>query len=114
MYLLNQFYFKDYIMTQTQLSKLDLDNTSYIELHFQNGESVLILPNKTCRGICRGNSRAMGFTWYNSHLTKITTKLIYWLHTEFRWLFNSDDFLWSISICTASKELQSYLKEVKP
>lgn len=100
-------------MTQKQLAKLDLDNTSYIELHFQNGEFVLILPNKPCRGIRRGNSKAIGFTWHNSHLTQVTPKLIYWLSTEFRWLFNSNDFLWGISICTASKELQSYLKEIK-
>ena len=101
-------------MTQKQLAELDLENTSYIELKFPNGESVLILPNKSCRGISRGGSRPTGFIWHNSHLTPITPKLIYWLHTEFRWLFNSNDFLWSVSTHTASTKLQSYLREIKP
>ena len=101
-------------MTQKQLAELDLDNTSHIELQFPNGESVLILPSKSCRGISRGGSRPTGFIWHNSHLTQVTPKLIYWLSTEFRWLFNSNDFLWSVSTNTASIKLQSYLREIKP
>jgi len=87
-------------------------SNSWIELQFPNGSNFFIKPMARCRGITRANSRPNGFIWHNPKEIVVTPELLEWLETEFRYIFDSNAFLWAASINSAPIQLQSILKEV--
>ena len=66
--------------------------TSWIELHFPDNTIKSIKPMSSCRGIRSGVHRPNGFIWYSSTETPITTELVKWLQTEFKYMFLKDIF----------------------
>lgn len=85
---------------------------SWIELKFPNGSSHSIKPLTLVRGIRNGGDRPNSFIWHNPKVQVVTPKLIEWIEQEFRYIFNSDQFLWSVSSITAPEYLQQHLLEL--
>ena len=57
-------------------------------------------------------SKPVAFRWPDSHLRPITPKLINWLQTDFKNLFEYDPFLWMASVGTVDPKLRPYLKDL--
>ena len=85
---------------------------SWIELRFPNGSSHSINPLTLVRGIRNGGDRPNSFIWHNPKAQAVTPILIKWIEKEFRHIFNSDRFLWSVSSTTAPEDLQQHLLEL--
>ena len=56
--------------------------------------------------------RPTAFKWPDSYLRPVTPKLINWLQTDFKKIFNYDPIMWMASVATVDPELQPYLKDL--
>lgn len=82
---------------------------SWIELRFPDGSGMVIKVLSQSRGIKRNGHRPIGFIWHNPAAICVTPILIEWVMHEFRWIFETNPIMWTVSAYTAPKELQSIL-----
>lgn len=99
----------DYDFERHPIRKLSI---SWTELKFPNGTSHSIKPLTLVRGIRSENDRPNAFIWHNPKAVNVTPKLIEWIEQEFRYIFNSDAFLWSVSSTTAPEDIKPHLLEL--
>ena len=101
------------------------NNNSYIELRWNNTpqyhyeitvyqkvDQFTMGKVTTLEAMIDFLGKPNSFIWHNSHFQPITTKLINWLQTEFKELFDYDKFKWWASIATATPNIQPYLKNL--
>lgn len=86
-------------------------NNIYITLSLDSRSTLKITPLENLDDwyVYSVNNYPSGFIWNNPEQTPISHQLIEWIKTEFIPLFNSNPFLWTVSVQTAPKELQCLL-----
>lgn len=58
------------------------------------------------------NIHPIAFKWPDSHLRPLTPKLINWLQTDFKAMFDTNAFLWMASVATVDPKFQPILKDL--
>lgn len=94
-------------------------NPSYVILLYPNStqRKVRILSEFTefyhVNQYINGNpEKPTHFLWPDSHLRKPTPKLIKWIQTDFKQMFDPNPFLWMASVGSVDQKLQPYLKDL--
>ena len=92
------------------------NNNSYIELRWNNAPQyhyeITVYQKVDQFTIIDFLGKPNSFIWHNSHFQPITPKLINWLQTEFKELFDYDKFKWWASTATDTPNIQPYLKNL--
>lgn len=97
------------IYTRDYIHFCELNNI-YIMLSWNSGSTLKITPLEYIAHISSESKiYPSGFIWNNPEQTPISPQLIKWINTQFIPLFNSNPFLWTVSVQTAPKELQCLL-----